>query len=92
MFFVDVRVEVSDFILVHFGMYLIYPILCGVCYVDVNVVVDLSRVVPLVANWSAISFPMIPMCALLFDIVILWVDHTIWLNLAQMTSLFRWLC
>ena len=79
----------------HFGMYFIYPILCGhcgVCYVDVGVVVDLSRVVPLIANWTAISFPMIPTCALLFGIVILWVDHTIWLTLAQMTNLFRWLC
>lgn len=49
-------------------------------------VVDLSRVIPSIANWYAISFPTIPMCALPFGIVILWVNHMIRLTLAQINS------
>ena len=37
----------------------------------------LARVVPSFASWSAISFPMMPMCALTFCIVILCLDHMI---------------
>lgn len=57
-----------------------------------GVVVGLSTVIPSIANWSSISFSTIPMYTLPFRIVNLWLDHMIWLTLAQMSSLFRWLC
>lgn len=39
----------------------------------------LSRAVLVVASWSTISFYVIPVCAFTFWIVILCVDHFIWL-------------
>jgi len=35
----------------------------------------LARVVPSLVSWFAISFPIMPMCAWTFWIVILWEDH-----------------
>ena len=52
----------------------------------------LSRRVPSFASWSAISFPIMPMCALTFCIVNLCVDQVIWLTIATMSSLSGWLC
>ena len=44
------------------------------------------------ASWLAILLPIMPMCALTFCIVILCVEHVIWLTMAMMSSLSWWLC
>lgn len=52
----------------------------------------LSRRVSSFANWSAISLSTMPVCVLTFCIVILCtMDHVIWLTIAMMRSLSRWL-
>ena len=54
--------------------------------------VGLSRMVPSFASWSTISLPNMPMCAMAFCIVILCVDHVIWLTIAAMSGLVsEWL-
>lgn len=49
-------------------------------------------VVPPFASWSAILFPIILVCTLTFNIVILWVNHIIWLTMADMSNLSGWSC
>ena len=51
----------------------------------------LFRRAPSFASWSAISLPIMHVRALTFWIVILCVDHVIWLTIAAMSRLSRWL-
>ena len=67
-----------------------YGVVWVVCIL--GVLVGLSRRAPLFASWSAISLPIIHVCALTFWIVILCVDHVMWLTIAEMSSLSGWLC
>lgn len=57
-----------------------------------GVVVGLSRRVPSFASWLAIWLHVMSVCALTFGIVILCVNHVIWLTMAAMTILSGWLC
>ena len=57
-----------------------------------GVLVVLSRRVPLIASWSAISMPIMPMFAPTFCIVIFCVDQVIWLTKVVMCNLSGWLC
>ena len=61
---------------------------CGVWGVGVG----LLQAVPLFANWSAISLPMILTCAQTFCIVMLCLVQRIWWTMIKMNSLSRWLC
>ena len=62
-----------------------YGVVWAICIL--GVLAGLSRRAPLFASWSAISLPIIHVCALTFCIVILCVDHVIWLTMEEMSSL-----
>lgn len=58
---------------------------------DLEVGLSFVVVMPF-ASWSAILFPIILVCILTFNIVILWVNHIIWLTIADMSNLSGWSC
>ena len=89
MFFVDVCLKVAYSACVCAGRDSIEPVWLGVscmyrswvcCWVCLGGSYHF-------ASWSVISLPIMPMCALTFCIVILCVDHVIWLTMAAMSSL-----
>lgn len=45
-----------------------------------------------VRHLMAISLPIMLVCAQTFCIVMLWVDHILWLIMVAMSSLSGWLC
>lgn len=67
-----------------------YGVVYGMCTWGVGV--GLSNVVMSFANWLTISFPIILVCTMTFCIVMLWVDHMIWLTTTKISSLLGWLC
>ena len=76
MVFVYVCLEVVDFSVMFTCLDFVKPIRYGVG-------VGLLRVVPSFASWYVISFPEIPMCALTFCIVMLYLVHRIWWTMAE---------
>ena len=60
-------------------------VVCAMCIWGVGV--GLARVVPHFASWYAISLHVMSMCTVTFCFVIMYVDHLIWLVMAEMSSL-----
>jgi hypothetical protein len=52
--------------------------------------VGLASVMPSFTSWSTCSLPSIPVWALTFCIIILWMDHIFWWTIVEMGSLSRW--
>lgn len=67
-----------------------YGVVCAVCIL--GVLVCLSSRATLLTSWSAMSLPIMHVCALTLCIVILCVDQVMWLTIADMSSLSGWLC
>ena len=57
-------------------------------YVYVGCGVGLVHVVPSLPS----QYNILPMCDMTLCIVILWVDHTIWWTISNISSLLGWLC